>query len=1519
MKYPTWNEFLGKYPDNPQDAFEALCRLIFRTKYGIGDSLPYFFNNAGDETIPITFGNDVIGFQSKYFDGSTIDSSQAAQIIHSISTAHTHYPSQTKIIIYTNSTFGNPQTGAQSARQKDIEKAALINKISIEWMLGDNILDAVLHNPLAYNLFFDSSSNLYHLPGSVKQWNDLNLGNITSHITYQAQKIIIDRSKEAADIKEHISNGKNVLVYGESGSGKSAVVKSFCLEMEKDIEKVFYFTKGIQYDAKSINELFQMDETYSYADFRDFYDGFIWKLLIIDSAEKLTEIGNLTVLQLMLEGLSEKGWQFIFTCKDNSYDSLKMLLKDIGIKTEDLKVDILGEESLAEIGKKNGIAFPQNDKILRQLRIPFYLARYCELGRVVISTPEAFREALWRKKVLGTIEGGIQQKREQCLFQVVLEQQNKNVYYVTPEGFDYDAAFCLVKEDVLIRQPHWGYAVKHDMYVDWALEYIVDKDCASEMSCIQILQSAPKSITYQNALSRWLANHIDFPDSRIAAIVDAFVHGNTHNLWEYCILTAICSSKEYASDFYKRYSVFLKANNYALFDRLVDVLDVSCKFVSQYLEYKGDRIPIYRPVGKGWDEAILFVDANKDDYYLDHLCSVQKLLTGYAKMGDKAMAIKEAAKLSLRMHDIVAETRKRQEHFWFENAKPWCELVCTYAFGIMNELKDRFNQVITNRWVHRADPYSELVDYILKDSNNLLKSSLYLSCQDSVLALMQLFWQEQPRKTKYDDSSNWSYDREDVFGLNSDFGTEMSYFPASPFQTPVGTMLEAEQLIEPKGEQVLGFIIRFINVCISYYNERDKSGEAFDVTIKQRDGSAHNVTTSQSLWNLYRGTSSYSMPHLLTSIHMALERWLLELTDKKKQPDWMYVERILWKILNESHSASLYSVVASIAMAHPDELFDILMFLCQDIRFLALDLHRYSMEISADMNSIGFHRHPTWGEERARSNKLPHRQQHLETVLLTLQYTYDNSIGVDVANRLSVAYKVVDELKMQVANIENVDSTFRFILARVDYRSYKKENITLKNGVEAIQLTPTLAPELEEERNQVEEFNNRLGAVSLRVWADKMFKGQINDIKSNQFIDNPKEALRAIRTIEKQLSEHVGNQLLLPGDEYVPYMASAVLLMFEQEHLNEAEISECWDRVMLSLASMAPMSSNSLSELNICIAAIPSMIDVFPDRQSDFVPILQLYVKNQSMFVNQRVCDLTSEAIYKGQLWKKYPDMMNAALNQIKDELPDYDWDNMNSEMADAVLCMLTFDPKNDKRIIGRKCIEKISNIWRKDTRYEFNEWKQKLAENVAKYILFAPCEEVVLLVKPYIPMLDLGSYGDPLLTEILIGAPQYNKYENFWIVWNAIYPTVAGGVNGSFQNAFLNEYLINPLFFPRDYDDWFRLGEKDMNFFSNIVNDIGGHPAVMYALPRVFATIGKKYSKHAILLFAAIINKYHPKLEETKNHVLFYMEKIVKAALLDNEPEIRKDIQYKGMYVSVLEFLRENGSSVANGIISNL
>ena len=190
MKYPTWQEFNAKYSDNPQGAFEALCRLLFRNRFGIGDSLPYFYNNAGNETVPVSNGKDVVGFQAKFFSGETIDDSNTTQIKHSIEYAHKHYPNQTKIIVYTNLVFGNPPAGEKmTARQKDIENTAKANSLNVEWMFGNNILDIVANNELAYDLFFNLTSNIGHLQKSIGLFNELNFGNVDGAIKFRGKAI----------------------------------------------------------------------------------------------------------------------------------------------------------------------------------------------------------------------------------------------------------------------------------------------------------------------------------------------------------------------------------------------------------------------------------------------------------------------------------------------------------------------------------------------------------------------------------------------------------------------------------------------------------------------------------------------------------------------------------------------------------------------------------------------------------------------------------------------------------------------------------------------------------------------------------------------------------------------------------------------------------------------------------------------------------------------------------------------------------------------------------------------------------------------------------------------------------------------------------------------------------------------------------------------------------------------------------------------------------------------------------
>ena len=98
MRYPSWDTFKVNYAETKEKTLEALARILFKKRYGLKESLPYFKNHAGNETDVITYNGEIIGFQAKYFDGTI----SATQIIHSLEEAREWNAKQTKVVLYTN-------------------------------------------------------------------------------------------------------------------------------------------------------------------------------------------------------------------------------------------------------------------------------------------------------------------------------------------------------------------------------------------------------------------------------------------------------------------------------------------------------------------------------------------------------------------------------------------------------------------------------------------------------------------------------------------------------------------------------------------------------------------------------------------------------------------------------------------------------------------------------------------------------------------------------------------------------------------------------------------------------------------------------------------------------------------------------------------------------------------------------------------------------------------------------------------------------------------------------------------------------------------------------------------------------------------------------------------------------------------------------------------------------------------------------------------------------------------------
>ena len=436
MKYPSWKGFESKYPDYQEIAFEALARMLFRCRYKLGDSLPYFKNHAGNETGTIVVDGEEIGFQAKYFDNEI----NAALIENSINIAHNKHPNQSKMIVYTNLEFGNPRKKGETKteKQRNIEQVAKSCNIQLEWMYGDNILDAVLKNELAYDVFFNIESNLQYIREDLAAYNDSQLDYIKNQININGKAYKFDRSVATNRLMALIPGNNNVMLSGESGSGKSAILKEYYEQYKDNRDYVFFIINTGQLNQVDLNSLFHLHHDYVFAEFYGYFAEVKNKILVLDSAEQLLDLNNRRVALMLVGKLKREGWNFIVTCKTNSQEDLiSMLKEDFQLDFILQPVDALQDYELKKFEEETGIRLPLNDKLRHQLSLPFYLARYCEVGEAD-GNEKAFRERVWKQKVRGT--SSIGRKIEACLFEIIRRKQTTGLFVIPIDGLDVNIA-----------------------------------------------------------------------------------------------------------------------------------------------------------------------------------------------------------------------------------------------------------------------------------------------------------------------------------------------------------------------------------------------------------------------------------------------------------------------------------------------------------------------------------------------------------------------------------------------------------------------------------------------------------------------------------------------------------------------------------------------------------------------------------------------------------------------------------------------------------------------------------------------------------------------------------------------------------------------------------------------------------------------------------------------------------------------------------------------------------------------
>lgn len=1508
MKYPSWDSFIGKNSDDKRRTFEALARFLFREKYNLGDSLPYYKNHPGNETETVEVDGEVIGFQAKYFE-SEID---AMQIRKSVEKAIQYNSKQTKIIIYTNKEFGNPPKGKEKTKgQQDIETLALNAHLKVEWMLGDNILDLVAKNELAYRIFFDLNSSLWHLPKHIDVANQFYSKTIIDKFVIGGVDCSVDRVKYINRINDAILNGKNCILMGDSGSGKSAIVKKFFLTHQDDC--VFLYLNASQFELPNIKSILGLQKDYDFDDILSYFEEASRKIVILDSVEKIIEVRHKLPFKLFVTELNKTGWRFVLTIGENYTNQVKSILDELDLTDfEYMDIPLLSDKELDDILEKNERERPVQPHLYEELHNLFYLAKFLECSTSAKISLDQFREQVWNVKVRGAgMENfSTQEKREQCLLSMAETLLETGNYIIPKDVLDYDAVSKLIQEGIVSVDGIYGYYIAHDIYADWASVKLIERIWHKTQNTEDFFNELPNDIKHQNAFTKWFSDMLE-ADSEylIDDFIEQLFERKLSEKYSNAIITSVLSSSNYGKRFFEDYSYELKKDNYRWLSKALRTLLISCQRLHSYVTYNGKQYPLMVPCGSGWDAAIDYVYENYDQFYSANGNKIYSLLQGYSFMQSAAQSSRRKAGLmALKPHIYFANLRKRKEHCFFQNPDNHASMVYSYCDSIVDELKNIFNEVIKNAWTNHLDPYFELTDYIVKKQGMGICASLYKSAATEIQTLMKLFWMdenwERPSKSIY--ANSLGMECEKAWGLNERNCT-IHYFPASANQTCIKYLLAYHPI------DTLKFIIHLMNHCVACYSKSNFfHDDSLVINTIKLDGTPKKIIGNSTIWNLYRGTSGMATPDLLQCIHMALESFLMTAMEYENK---LLVKKCLDEIINSSNSASLYAIVASVITAYPLEFFDESLILFKNLLFFNLDQTRKTYEINAAPYAFAFNDNKALLEEREKSNALSHRKEDLQDVILTLQLRFDMLDDCVIKQKLQKVYEIIDDLKLQLKNeTEEMQSIDSFIVSRIDYRSMEQKEVDV-NGVSYLQITPKLTEEQKAlSQKTLDNSNLMMQGPLLRMWAKGREMGQEKQYESSLFEKDFHLALSGAKNIKKQLEQRSDGLYILPGDEFVPSLVCATLLRDFQNDLSSEEKSYCVNIVLEALDDIDFMLSSSMTSLVTVFDVLGFVLDYSPDLEKRVLDIFLKYSTQSTTVNNLRCCDIVSVVIDCRKFWEYHHEFMQMYISELKKVISANEIDN-----AEILLSAISVGscPDNVKEMASQ-CIFQILLLWKETPNSYDGDFTRRHIDSklLARYILSSPESEVEKYSCEIGAILYNHKHDTSLLDSFILETIRKHCYSLFWKSWFAMYDEVMKKRKRNLHEEVINSYLLNP-FFCKDWgDDWFVIEKRDMKFFSKVALDKGDDSIVLYNLVVVFCTIAKSHWQQSLKILSDLFKRCPDMVLEKDLEVINVMDLLVRNLLSTHKNDIRQVELYRNNVVNILEFMKLHGSKYADSLL---
>lgn len=512
----NWKAFEYKYSDNPQRAFENLTYYLFCHEFNQKNGIFRYFNQPHIETNPIQVDDKYIGFQSKYYADSVAMSSKERELIKAIEGAARTYPNITTLYFYISHEFSpsSEKDIVKPSYQINIENAAQKLGIEIVWR-GISNIDAQLMQDrqltVCRNVFFQVDSSVLNCYESLnKHKNDI-FDHINTSISYKENTINLKNSE--LNLDDFLSsNNQILLVDGDAGSGKSALIKQLMVNLSE--ETAFLAFKSTDMDVDDKLEFLTLHGTLTIDEVLDIYEEADNRIIYIDAAEKYFVLENQQTFEDIQQAFMKAGWKMILTIRTAYKESFHNLLLN-KVKVQLYHVNPISKDKLTKLSSIYGFKLPRDNMLTNLICAPFYLGLYLALDNLedeemLALNREVFEEKIWediirnnkkRKKNMPT-------RREEVLMHITKEMlQGESYLYDIQATDDHEALSELEQNGILIQTDDARkYCHSHDVFEELVVSHIFMEQYKNNIEGEQFFAQFRPSLRIRKLFRGWLSD-----------------------------------------------------------------------------------------------------------------------------------------------------------------------------------------------------------------------------------------------------------------------------------------------------------------------------------------------------------------------------------------------------------------------------------------------------------------------------------------------------------------------------------------------------------------------------------------------------------------------------------------------------------------------------------------------------------------------------------------------------------------------------------------------------------------------------------------------------------------------------------------------------------------------------------------------------------------------------------------------------------------------------------------------------